>query len=212
MATQTTAPAPATDDEWWERLYDGTPDTATRPVAAGSTRLPDWRKGETIPLGGADTEPDQPAAEPDQDDGGEQLQDEDEPDTAEQLDDDQDDEADPADDEPRPTIPRPRRPFIDQLRDHRHQPHRRRVLLYNGTAAGAGWALGLAPRCQALITECGQQTHSTSAALTLGVGIILATGLIVDRRTRHWWGPLPWILRIPLASAILALALYTPTV
>jgi hypothetical protein len=31
-----------------------------------------------------------------------------------------------------------------------------------------------------------------------------------DRRTRHWWPGLAWAARIPLATAITALALWAP--
>jgi hypothetical protein len=120
---------------------------------------------------------------------------------------DKDDEPEP-DDEGRPSRVVVLRARLGQ---HKDQQHRWRVLVYNGSAAGAGWVGGLVPPLRDAIASCGQQTGSTGAAITIGVGIILATGVLIDRRTRHWWGPLPWICRIPLASAVLALGLYTPS-
>jgi hypothetical protein len=31
-----------------------------------------------------------------------------------------------------------------------------------------------------------------------------------DRRTRHWWPGIAWAARIPLATAVLAVALWAP--
>jgi hypothetical protein len=87
---------------------------------------------------------------------------------------------------------------------------RTRVLLYNGAAAGLGWAFGLVPLFERWITSCQHDTGHISAALVLGAGLALACGILIDRRSRRWWGPLPWICRIPTASAVLALALYAP--
>ncbi|MFC5144273.1 hypothetical protein [Streptomyces aureoversilis] len=85
---------------------------------------------------------------------------------------------------------------------------RTRAALYNLTAAGTGYGLGLAPLISHAITAVGHT--SISGALTLGCGTCLATAHFWDRRTRHWWPGLAWVARIPLASAVLALALYAP--
>lgn len=88
---------------------------------------------------------------------------------------------------------------------------RTRKALYNATAAGAGWGLGLYQQFAGAITDCGQQT-SFSGALTLGVGGCLLIAHVWDRRTRHWQPALlAWAARIPLATALLALALWAPT-
>ncbi|KAF0649189.1 hypothetical protein [Streptomyces fradiae] len=80
--------------------------------------------------------------------------------------------------------------------------------LSNVGAGAAGYAVGLTPTLGSLIAECGQ-TYSISAALILGGGIC-GIAAFWDRRTRHWYRPLAWAARIPLASAITALALYAP--
>ncbi|MEU2134921.1 hypothetical protein [Streptomyces sp. NPDC018352] len=82
-------------------------------------------------------------------------------------------------------------------------------LLANAGAAGAGYVLGLTPMFWAWIEECGEST-SIGGALFLGGSICLAIGHFWDRRTRHWYPGLAWAARIPLASAITALALYAP--
>jgi hypothetical protein len=87
-------------------------------------------------------------------------------------------------------------------------PKTRRAL-YNASAAGAGWGLGLYQQCAAALADCGQQ-YSISGALTLGVGTCLIVAHVWDRRTRHWWPGIAWAARIPLATAILALALWAP--
>ena len=49
-----------------------------------------------------------------------------------------------------------------------------------------------------------------AAVMPLVTGLVLcgASWRIIDRRTRHWWPPLAWLMRVPSASAALALALY----
>jgi hypothetical protein len=84
-----------------------------------------------------------------------------------------------------------------------------RTALYNASAAGAGWGLGLYQQCAHALADCGQQ-YSISGALTLGAGTCLIVAHFWDRRTRHWWPGLAWAARIPLATAFLALALYAP--
>lgn len=84
-----------------------------------------------------------------------------------------------------------------------------RRLLANAGAAGAGYVLGLTPMFGTWIEECGRTT-SIGGALFLGGSMCLAIGHFWDRRTRHWYPGLAWAARIPLASAITALALYAP--
>lgn len=61
--------------------------------------------------------------------------------------------------------------------------------------------------------------HGSYAGLSPDQVGLLATGaslvgglLVVNRWTRRWWPPLAWACRIPLASVLLALALYAPGV
>lgn len=82
-------------------------------------------------------------------------------------------------------------------------------LLYNLSAGVAGYFWGPTQTFSGWIASCGQET-SISGALGLGCGICLLTAHLWDRRTRHWSTPLAWIARIPLASALTALALYAP--
>ncbi|MFE9391684.1 hypothetical protein [Streptomyces sp. NPDC006784] len=115
--------------------------------------------------------------------------------------------------EPRRRLPAIKTGAVDQraeqVRQHLHVEHRTWVLLYNGSAAGLGWAFGLVDLFGGWITGCGRD-YSVTTALLLGSGIVVLLGQVLDRRTRGWWGPLPWICRAPLASAVLALGLYAP--
>lgn len=81
--------------------------------------------------------------------------------------------------------------------------------LFNVGAGATGWAFGLTPTLGDRIADCGRD-YSISAALVLGGGICFGIAAFWDRRTRHWYWPLAWFARIPLASAITALALYAP--
>lgn len=186
-----TAPAPGRD--WLDDILDEKP----APAPAAAPRLPDWRKGEI-----ADLTPPPVADEPAEQPQPEAAQDPQEPPA-----------GTPEDDAPAPAKARPRTPATPAVEHLRHAygqlPSRARTLLYTGSAAAGGWAFGLPQRFESWITQCGHDT-STSGALVLGAGMVLAAGVLVDRRTRHWWGPLPWLCRIPLASALLALALYAP--
>ncbi|MFH8792213.1 hypothetical protein [Streptomyces sp. NPDC017941] len=83
-----------------------------------------------------------------------------------------------------------------------------RAILYNAAAAGTGWVFGLYGQFATALDDCGQ--HSIGGALTLGVGGCLVIAHLWDRRTRHWRVGLDWVARIPLATAILALALWAP--
>ncbi|MFF1957984.1 hypothetical protein ACFVWX_13460 [Streptomyces sp. NPDC058220] len=84
-----------------------------------------------------------------------------------------------------------------------------RQLIYNAGAAGAGYGFGLLDLFARAINDCGTET-GIGGALVLGIGSCLLIAHIWDRRTRHWWIGLAWAARIPLATAITALALYAP--
>ena len=86
--------------------------------------------------------------------------------------------------------------------------HGTRRLLYNGTAAGAGWGLGLYGQFADVLADCG--ATSIGGGLVLGIGSTLLIAHVWDRRTRHWWPGIAWCARIPLATAVLALALWAP--
>jgi hypothetical protein len=106
--------------------------------------------------------------------------------------------------------PQPHTPaFIDRAQDRVALSHRTRKGLYNASAAGTGWALGLYQPLSHAIADCGQQAGA-SGALVLGIGGCLLIAHTWDRYTRHWWPPLAWCARIPLATALLALALWAP--
>ncbi|WP_435246365.1 hypothetical protein [Streptomyces sp. NRRL F-5630] len=195
MTTHDT-PATAADREvdWWDRLYGD--------VQPGGHRLPE--PGHTMPLildkpaTPEVTAPAKPEVEPDT-----------EPEPEEG-------EKEPPKVEPRPEWLRPAPDYWTPPARPNKQRHPRRALsagtrraLYNASAAGAGWLTGLAPRMCTAIDDCGRTT-SIGGALVLGIATCLLLAHFLDRRTRHWWPPLAWIARIPLASAILALALYAP--
>lgn len=198
-------------DDWWDRLY--TDDTnpgnpQTRPVTKVPTRLPDWW----------DPKPD--LTTPDEPDGDEAEEEEDQEEkhhvTPEPDADDEDGQEDEPTDHatpknswfirqtgywPTPTpVKLPARPALSDGTKR---------LLYNVSAATAGYYLGLAPTIGALIESCGRET-SIGGALVLGAGICLGIAAMWDCRTRHWYRPLAWTARIPLASALTALALYAP--
>lgn len=107
--------------------------------------------------------------------------------------------------------PHPHWPTVPQPVQRVALAPRTRAFLYNASAAGTGYALGLAPHLSTWLHECGSQA-GIPAALVLGIGGCIALAHIWDRRTRHWWPGLAWAARIPLASALLALGLYAPGV
>jgi hypothetical protein len=84
-----------------------------------------------------------------------------------------------------------------------------RRLFYNASAAGAGWMLGLYHQFADALADCGTN-YSISGALVLGIGGSALIAHVWDRRTRHWWPGIAWAARIPLATAVLALALWAP--
>jgi hypothetical protein len=115
--------------------------------------------------------------------------------------------------EPQPDYwPRPHVPDVVHRQRERAQtavsPGTRR-LLYNASAAAAGWGLGLYHLFAGALADCGTN-YSISGALVLGAGGSLLIAHVWDRRTRHWWPGIAWAARIPLATAVLALALWAP--
>jgi hypothetical protein len=201
-------PAPPTSG-WWDELYDTTHDDHHRPETPPppAPRLGNWRKGEAVDLRG--NRPDDASADSTK---GESAVDEEQ-----LLDDDTEGEwEDVQEPEPaaaRRTPARARRPSAGTRAQHEYAqlPARARLLIYTGTAAATGYGIGLVPLMEGWITDCGH-ANGTAGAIALGVGLAVATGVLIDHRTRAWWGPLPWVCRIPLASAILALLLYAPGV
>lgn len=206
-------------DEWWDRLYAPTdepePDAGRAPVPASSGRLPDWRRGEVVELTGDEPAPDTAEEPAGTDTAASDTEDEDCPDT--------DTTPDTADtdtkDSGQPDTPPARTPRLVPVPDYYPTPKVSAVrpalsagtrrALYNAGAAGAGWGLGLVPLLDHALDSCGRDA-SIGAALLLGVGGCLAVAHLWDRRTRHWWAGLAWAARIPLASAVTALALWAP--
>ena len=100
-------------------------------------------------------------------------------------------------------------------RVHLDEHPRLRTVAYNATAAGAGWWCGLGPWAYDGITHYG--THDVQRGVWVGVGLCLFS-LIAEWRTHAWRSPdravlvraAGWAGRIPLATTLLALALYGP--
>lgn len=122
--------------------------------------------------------------------------------------------------------PAPARPYQGEIRAAATQivaeripdPLRRRRILYvtyNGAAAAAGWAAGIGPWMHESLMYYG--ATDTANGVWVGCGVIGVT-LVLEMRTHGWrdpgrhpvWRLLGWSARIPLASAVLALALYGP--
>lgn len=212
-ATDETSQVTASAD-WWERLYAEAETVAAEPVspprAAGRIRgrLPEWwaEKPEDLSDVDADAVSD---ADVDADVGSDQ--DGTDGDGGES---DRDEDQDGGDGGrggkwfrpksgyyPRP--PRPSAPARPALSEGTKR------LLYNVSAAGVGYFYGPTRMVGGWIESCGRET-SIGGALVLGGGICLLTAHFWDRRTRHWMPGLAWVARIPLASALTALALYAP--
>ena len=145
------------------------------------------------------------------------LLDSNKPEPAPEPDDEPDEEEEEQVDGPRTFEPQPGywpRPHMPAV--FTHVPDRAeaaisrgtRRFLYNATAAGAGWGLGLYQQFAHVIEDCA--TTSIGAALVVGIGSTVLIAHVWDRRTRHWWPGIAWIARIPLATAVLALALWAP--
>ncbi|WP_328732037.1 hypothetical protein OHT20_18640 [Streptomyces caniferus] len=216
-----------TTDGWWDELYgeddvDTTEAPAPRQAAVPADRLPFWWTGEGVNLGGEEdtTAPAEPVCE--------------HPEPLEVRDSDgelaaylcpacdaqipvdtDEDEADP--EQPyggvvarTATAASKAGTWLPAGAKGIQLNPRAQRLLYNGSAAALGWVLHIGPPIKHVIEECGREA-SIGASLVLGIGICGAVAVLVDRRTRHWWPPLAWVCRAPLATAVLALLLYTPT-
>lgn len=104
---------------------------------------------------------------------------------------------------------------VNQARQYIDHRPRLRFVAYNTSAAAAGWQLGIAPWMSEGIALYG--TYDIARGVWLGVGLAV-TSLLVEAKAHAWRGPsrplliraLGWAGRIPLASALLALALYGP--
>lgn len=114
--------------------------------------------------------------------------------------------------QPRETI---RGAAASLLPDDPKRAARVRLLAYNGSAAAAGWWLGIEHFCAQGIAESGR--GDVGEGVWVGIGLIIAA-LVLELRSHGMRAPgraplirfLGWLLRIPLASAVLALALYGP--
>lgn len=101
-------------------------------------------------------------------------------------------------------------PLRDALRDTNIKPRQQaktRTAIYWGTAAAAGWWAGpgwsgLTPLLLDAMTAQGSE-NGVPAGVAMGVGFVLFGSVLA------WRLPV-WICRIPLAAAVLALALYGP--
>lgn len=183
-------PSASPSDAWWDALYD-------EPHAQEATgRLLNWwsrKPGPTTPTELSAAEGDEPSAD------GEAA-----PPT------EADETARPTWFQPAPDYyPRPHVPALPEVRAPVAFSEKSKAGLYNAAAAGAGWGLGLLDLLRGWITECGAE-FSVGGALVLGVGGCLAIAHVWDRRTRLWWNGIAWAARIPLATAVLAVALYAP--
>jgi hypothetical protein len=203
-------PAPAADpDGWWDDLYSEQPER--EPEHRPAPRLPPWWDKKPTDL---THEADEGPVE-------------DDPETAETSTDPDPEPAEPGEgpaeddegqvDKPRAFEPQPDywpRPHLPAAVTHIPDQataaisHGTRRLLYNAAAAGAGWGLGLYGQFAGVLADCG--ATSIGGGLVLGVGGTLLIAHVWDRRTRHWWPGIAWCARIPLATAILALALWAP--
>lgn len=183
------APAPdAPDpDEWWERLYDqdATDHAGAQPKRR---RIPSPKR----PAASKPAPAPEPEVEPDDEADSEW------------------EEAEP-DDESTPQAVRRGRQRQQIHAAYTGLDRRTRWLLSIVPAAAAGWFIGLEPAMGGWIRQCQGDTGHVGTALIVGLGMV-AVGAYAAYRTRGWWPPLAWALRIPLASALLALALYAPGV
>lgn len=199
-------------EDWLDRLYaDEQPPTAApvEPVRGGG-RLPDWwapKRDVTAP------EPDEP--ETDQDAPGDDAETEPSTDIA-PADDAPAADAGPAAAPPQPYVVEIHTAATEAAAGFVKDPdQRKRVarVLYNGTAAGIGWAAGGGPWVLDSLLYYGQADGNNG--VWVGVGVIVVC-LIAEMRSHGWrhrgrhvvWQLLGWIARIPLATAVLALALY----
>ncbi|MEU6115878.1 hypothetical protein ABZ840_15305 [Streptomyces sp. NPDC047117] len=193
-------------DDWWNRLYadeDSPPaeDPAPHRIAVPSDRLPDWWADKPVHLSPEeDTEPEPVDTDADEVD--------EEPEELEEDEDQEDDLAAPA--------PVSKAPAADSfwrgwapagtVGMQLLHPTRGRKVLYNVSAAVLGWGLNAVQPLEELIEACGRE-YGRVGAVVLGGVVVLAVGVLIDHKTRHWWPPLAWMCRIPLATTVLAFLL-----
>jgi hypothetical protein len=221
--------------DWWGRLYEEAEDTFGDPVALpvpqpegptvpqqGQDRLPRWWERKSTDVLKPKPAPEAEAPEAPESGAEEGQQDEAqapaapaEPGATGQEPGGTSEPTTPPDHQvfyPQPQYWAPAQAVVTQAMPSVPRPaisHGTRRLLYNVGAGGAGWLFGLTPVLSEAIETAGVAT-SIGGALTLGIGTCLAIAATWDRRTRHWILPLAWAARIPLMSAITALALYAP--
>lgn len=82
------------------------------------------------------------------------------------------------------------------------------ALQLGASLAASSFAYQFAPAATQALTGTGF-APTLVVPIATGVTIYALTWHLIDRRTRTWWPPLAWTMRVPLASAALALALYT---
>ncbi|MET9414126.1 hypothetical protein ABZY03_08030 [Streptomyces klenkii] len=203
------APAP----DWWDELYA---DDEPQPAPPAAPRLPDWWKPKPLlpPPPAPGQEPEEDLEEEPEDDRLAAGTDEPDPEEPEHEQPEEDCEEP---EQPREHLVRhgPVRAVLDTVAEDPKRRRRLQLLAYNSTAAGAGWWAGIGPWVHDSLVFYGQ--HDTLNGVYVGCGVV-AVAALLEIRSHHWRGPsnhavmrlLGWIARIPLASAVLALALYTP--
>lgn len=178
-----TAPA-APSADWWEKLYDEAQTDHAGGAVPKRRRIPSIKR-PAVAKPEVEAEPDE-AADPEWED------------------------AEPEDESTPRAVKRGKRQ--QEIRAaYQGLDRRTRWLLSIVPAAATGWFLGLEPAMGGWIRQCQGDTGHVGTALIVGLGL-LGVGAYASYRTRGWWPPLAWCCRIPLASALLALALYAPGV
>ncbi|CAL9350399.1 hypothetical protein SUDANB1_00449 [Streptomyces sp. enrichment culture] len=107
--------------------------------------------------------------------------------------------------------PPPPPPPVDTS-THDRRAHARRWFLVHGAAAGVGWTFGLYDSMAAFLNTLGPGGSAAGLALA-GFGWFAAEVVgeryvrVLPSRVRP---PVLWVLRIPMATALLATALHAP--
>ncbi|MFI5809001.1 hypothetical protein [Streptomyces sp. NPDC051561] len=191
-----------------------TPAADTAPARGGS-RLPDWRRPKPALVLVKEDEPEDDEPEPDQDDEPEG----DDPDGDEPVEQQPDPKKTPATKKSTPPHVVEIRGGIDDIaKSMTTDPKQRRriaVGIYNIGAAGIGYAVGIVPWAVGRLLFYGRT--DPREGVVIGAGLIVVCA-VAEIRTHRWRSHdahlilrvVGWIARIPLASAVLALALYGP--
>lgn len=85
---------------------------------------------------------------------------------------------------------------------------RLRWLIYHGTTAAFGWALGItgwATSVTAWVAAGRWVNPQSIACYAVGVGAVA-----LYRRTRNWWWPVAWLAAAPASAIVLGVLLYAP--